>query len=95
MIFIAYAVRDEALNAFLPPMFVRHESQIVRYCADAVNERDGEWAKHPGDYSLFEVGSYDDVTGLLSGLSELDLDGAAIVLPPRRVILLSSLVRKE
>lgn len=60
---IAIAVFDLATETFARPFFVSHPGQAMRSFMDELKNKDSELGKHPGDYELFEVGSYDDANG--------------------------------
>lgn len=59
----AFCVRDEKAEAFLPPFFLHAIGQAMRAFADSVNDPAHQFGKHPEDYSLFEIGSFDDALG--------------------------------
>lgn len=59
----AIAVRDTATESFSRPFFVNHPAQAVRSFSDEVNNKESELGKHPGDYELWELASWDDVSG--------------------------------
>lgn len=65
MIYAVLSVRDSALNAFGRPVFVAATGAGIRSFADEVNRVDAqnEMNKHPGDFELFELGTFDDSTG--------------------------------
>lgn len=59
-----FSVRDTKVNAFMTPWFAPTKGAAIRSLSDAVNgDKDGPVAKHPGDYILFYVGEFDEVTG--------------------------------
>lgn len=60
---VVCAVRDSAVNAFIRPFFVPAVGAAMRGFADEVNRADSEMCKHPDDYELYELGSFDDETG--------------------------------
>lgn len=60
---IMCSIRDQKAEAWLNPMFFLARGQAVRSFSDAVNGREGDIAKHPEDYTLFEIGSFDQTTG--------------------------------
>lgn len=65
MIKVVCAVRDSASALFGQPFFVPSTAVAVRGFADAVRKaEDGsDLTKHPEDFILFELGSFDDETG--------------------------------
>jgi hypothetical protein len=54
------AIHDSALGAFARPAFVPSVGVAVRGFTDEVNRSDGEIGKHPSDYTLYHLGSFDD-----------------------------------
>ncbi|QXP08632.1 MAG: nonstructural protein [Arizlama microvirus] len=60
---ISIAVLDLATETYGRPFFVHHAGQAMRSFMDEVKNRDSEIGKHPGDYELYELGTFDDTTG--------------------------------
>lgn len=60
----AFVVFDTKAKAYLPPFFMGEVGMATRSFTDAVNG-DGPFSKHPEDYTLFEIGNFDDNTGML------------------------------
>lgn len=65
---VAVAVRDSAVDAFMRPFFCPSTAFAVRSFSDAVKEADSPMAKSPGDYALFELGSFEEETGRFENL---------------------------
>lgn len=65
MIHKIFSIYDEKARAFLPPFFMAAIGQAVRAFGDCVNSKDHQFGAHPGDYSLFEIGEFDDSKGKL------------------------------
>ncbi len=61
----AFAVLDLKAKAFLVPIFYPEVGQAVRMFTDAINEPKHLFSKHPEDYTLHEIGLYDDNTAKL------------------------------
>lgn len=61
----AFAVFDVKAQVYMPPFFFAERGQGHRQFFDIVQNKDHPIGLHPEDYSLFEVGQYDDATGLL------------------------------
>lgn len=59
------AIRDRAIDAFGQPIFVTHTGAAVRSFADEINNQQSELAKHPEDYDLYHLGTYDAETGAI------------------------------
>jgi hypothetical protein len=69
-----FTVRDSKAEAYLTPFFLPNRGMAARVFGDCVGDRNHQFARHPEDHSLFELGDFDDVTG-------------AIVLHPEPVFL--------
>ena len=65
-----YAVYDRAAMAFLPPFFTNNEGLAVRGFADATNNPETQFFRHPQDFSLNELGNFDDNSGVFELLHE-------------------------
>lgn len=61
-----YAIRDNAIEAYGQPIFVRAQGQAVRSFIDECNNPESQLNKHPADYDLYYIGEYNDVTGELT-----------------------------
>lgn len=65
-----FAVRDKCAKAFLPPFCLPSEAMAMREFAAAANMADHKFRIHASDFSLYKVADYDDVSGLVTGMSE-------------------------
>lgn len=78
MIQKVFGVRDAKALAFLQPFFSASTGAAVRAFADAVNEDSkSPLAKHPEDYILYELASFDDNTGEFIPCEVLKMLGCA------------------
>ena len=68
MVQIVCSVLDVKANAFATPFFVPNRSMAVRSFGDAVLDTNSMLAKHPEDYNLYQLGTYDDNSGKLESL---------------------------
>jgi hypothetical protein len=61
-------VKDRAADAFGRPMFVSSVGVAIRSFSDEVNRKDPEnqLFNHPDDFDLYELGEFDDNTGLFA-----------------------------
>ncbi len=66
MQFHIFSVFDEKAEAFLPPFFLPTVGMAVRSFSECVNDREHMFGKHPSDYTLFELGSFDDSSGCIT-----------------------------
>lgn len=60
MKFLAFSVYDEKVQAFNAPFFAPTVGSAVRSFADIVNDERSRIHQHPGDYVLYQVGTFDD-----------------------------------
>lgn len=62
----AYAVRDLKAGAYSVPFFSLNDNTALRTATDWANDTNHPFGKHPEDYELFSLGTYDDETALLT-----------------------------
>lgn len=64
---IIVSVKDTAAQAFGRPVFVPSAAVAIRSFRDEVNRKDStdDLAKHPSDFDLYEIGTFDDSTGII------------------------------
>lgn len=55
-----FTVYDTKAEAYLPPFYMNTKGQAIRAFSDSANDRNHAFCKHPGDYVLFHLGSFDD-----------------------------------
>lgn len=63
------AVWDVKVQAFMRPFFAPKIGGAVRAFTDEVNRAGSEMAAHPEDYSLFELGEWNDEDGMYQEVS--------------------------
>lgn len=66
MIHKVLAIHDSAAKAYIAPFFLPETGIAVRRFKDAINSEDHDFAKHPKDYTLFELGTFDDSNGIIT-----------------------------
>lgn len=59
------AIMDSKVGAFSPPMHFRSKGEAVRAFLDALKDDNTTLSKHPRDYQLFLIGTFDDLNGAL------------------------------
>lgn len=66
MKYVICAIRDRAADAFGRPMFSAALGQAIRSFVDEVNRSDpnNQLAAHPDDFDLYQLGTFDDSTGM-------------------------------
>lgn len=73
-----FAIFDQKAKAFLQPFFFNTEGEALRALTITLHDPNHQFAKFPGDYTLFALGEYNQETGeiepgkqLLTSLLEL------------------------
>lgn len=72
-----YAVFDSKAAAYASPFFMQRDTMALRAFTDLTNDRQSSINKHPEDYSLWKIGSYDDDTGLVESCKLHSIANAA------------------
>lgn len=73
-----FVVYDSKAEAYMVPFFMMTTGQAVRAWSDTVNDPNSMFAKHPGDFTLFEIGEYDDQNGYVTMLEHKKNLGTAL-----------------
>ncbi len=60
MLLQVFTVFDSKAEAYLPPFYLITRGQAIRAFTDSVNDPNHQFAKHPEDYTLFLLGSFED-----------------------------------
>lgn len=58
-----YAVYDSKVGAYEQPFPMRTKGEALRSWVDVVNDEKTKFNKHPEDFTLMELGEYDDEKG--------------------------------
>lgn len=61
-----FSVLDTKADAYMMPICCATAGVALRSFEDSVNDGSSPFYKHPEDYILFEVGSFDEATGILT-----------------------------
>lgn len=73
-----YTVKDELTNTFLNPAVIKSDDEAKRLFKYQVNNTP-IWKDNPEDYSLYKVGTFDDSTGTIIGITPEKLTGGRSV----------------
>lgn len=57
-----FSVYDSKVEAYLPPVFNTSRGAMLRAVEEAVNNKDHQFSKYAADYTLFELGTFEDTT---------------------------------
>lgn len=73
-----YTVHDAAAKAYLPPFTQKSERDALSAFEEAANDSQSAISKYPADFTLIELGDFDERTGKLTLLPEnLNIANAA------------------
>ncbi|QXP07990.1 MAG: nonstructural protein [Arizlama microvirus] len=54
-----FTVYDSKAEIYLQPFFLQSRGEALRSWDDVVNDAKSQFNKHPTDFTLFEIGTYD------------------------------------
>lgn len=57
-----YSMYDSAIKAYMQPIFAESTGGLLRQLTDILKDREHAFSKHPEDYTLFQLGTYDENT---------------------------------
>lgn len=84
MIHQIIAVYDVKSACYARPVAVPADGAAIRSFQDAVNDKSTEYHKHPEDYAMFNIGTYDDQSGEITSSKPRQLAQAASLLDPTK-----------
>ena len=58
-----YVIKDNAVEAFGQPFFVKAQGMAVRMFMDESKNQESQINKHPEDFELWSIGEFDELTG--------------------------------
>ena len=82
-----YVLHDSKSETYTAPTVNPARGQAIRSFSDAVNEGKGVLSDHPEDFTLFEIGDYDELKGeiTLYPAKQSVVNGLDVVTPPDTV----------
>lgn len=63
MITKVFSIFDSKVSAWLPPFMMPHVGDAERALRTHVNDAEHNFCKYSEDFTLFELGSWDNITG--------------------------------
>ncbi len=63
-----FSIFDSKAEAFIQPFYSQTTGTAIRSFEAAVNQPEHEFHKYAGDYTLFELGEFDQNTGITTSL---------------------------
>lgn len=68
-----FAIFDAKAAAYLPPFIIHRNDMAVRLFADSINDPNHQFGKNPADYTLFNIGEFDDNKGEVFARTKISL----------------------
>lgn len=78
MILHIFTVYDSKAECYLAPFTFKTVGEAVRSFSDTANDPNSMLFKHSSDFTLFQIGEFDDTTGMVEGLTRHIALGKAI-----------------
>lgn len=66
---IIFSIRDKKMETFNRPFTMPAAGAAIRAFQDEVNNAGSEMNKHPEDYELYDIGTFDDELGQITANS--------------------------
>ncbi len=76
MIIKMFAVYDSKAECFLPPFFFNSTGLACRYFTAQANNESSQLCTYAADFTLFEIGNYNDKNALVETISHHNLGTA-------------------
>lgn len=76
-----FTVHDSKAEAYLPPFYMKTKGEALRAFETTVKDENSQFNKYPADYTLVELGTFNEETAAISAHpSPLILENAATFL---------------
>lgn len=73
MILNSYSLFDSKSGTFSPPFFCLSRGIAIRMVMDIMADQNTTPARYPDDFTLFELGNFDDATGVIISSAPINL----------------------
>lgn len=82
---LIFTIYDEKAEAFFPPFYMPNKSMAVRQFGDMVNDNKSQISLHPHDYTLFQLGQWDDNTSSFEEMKKTSIgNGVEFITPTEK-----------
>jgi len=72
-----FSIYDSKVKAFMSPFFMQHQGQAIRAFQGLIADKNTNVGKYPADFTLMEIGTFDEESGRLESLEgKVDLGNA-------------------
>lgn len=65
-----YSIFDEKAKAYARPFYFNHHGEALRAFESVVTGKESDISKFPGDYKLYHLGEFDNLSGKFVSLRE-------------------------
>lgn len=72
---LIFTVYDQKAHAYVAPFFLHTEGMAIREFKDACNNPQHSFGRHPEDYTLFKLGTFNDATAHFELLGKAETIG--------------------
>lgn len=83
MLLSVFSVFDSKAQAYLQPFHAQNGAVASRMVADAVQAPDHMFSKHAADYTLFQIATFDDESGVYTSLPSYVTLGNLLTFQPQ------------
>jgi hypothetical protein len=84
MIHQVFSVFDNKAEFFMPPFMTVHRAQAVRLMMDECSRAESLLARHPADFTLYRIATWDDQNGRYELLSNFEFVGVGNMFLPAK-----------
>lgn len=81
MILKAFSLLDLKTGHFNVPFFFPHTALAIRAVQDLARDQNTTVARHPADFALCDLGTFDDQSGIFAGAHPVQLGTVLSLLP--------------
>ncbi len=68
-----FVIYDSKARAYMQPWFLTQDGMAQRAFSDCVNADDHNFARHPEDYTLFNIGEFDDNDAIIKSHAPISM----------------------
>lgn len=78
---LAFSLLDTKVGSFSPPFFMAHPGAAIRAVMELGQDMNTTVGRHPADFSLVQLGHFEDQTGVMHAETPIHLGTVASLLP--------------
>lgn len=86
MILLGYSLLDTKTGHFSQPFFFNHRGHAIRAGIELGNDQSTMVGRYPADYTLCEIGVFDDQVGRFTSAEVLHIGTIQSLMPAPRVL---------